>query len=78
MWFGTNFPSHSVKRIVVLDARCLVTPSVLSLPFLQGARYRGEFPPAGTVLSYQTTAPCPPKSRHGVPAELFLPQKNLR
>lgn len=75
MWFGTNFPSHSVKWVVRLDARCLVTSSVPSLPFLQDTGYRGEFPSAGTVLSYQTTAPCPPKSRHGIPAELFLPQK---
>lgn len=75
MWFGTNFPSHSANWIVMLDARCLVTPSVPSLPFLQGSGCRGDFPPAGTVLSHQTTAPCPAKSRHGVPAELFLPQK---
>lgn len=75
MWFGTNFPSHSVKWIVRLDARSLVTSSVPSLPFLQGIRYREEFPSAEKLLSYQTTASCPPKSRHRVPAELFLPQK---
>lgn len=76
MWFGTNFPSHSVKWIVRLDARCLVTSSVPLLLLLQGTGYRGEFPSAGTVLSYQTTAPCPPMSKHWVLEELFLPQKD--